>query len=111
MSELNKIDLHLAVDGFTLRINNIDVEIDVHGSCKNKVFWRLLTSTAPYWKIIEGSHKTYVHFEGVLSDNVAKALKALEKIRTLKGKETEKLLKMPLEEMCNKLVLKSFIES
>jgi len=110
MTDLSKIDIHLAIDGFTLRINGLDTDVDVHGPHKNEVFCRLLTSTAPFWKIRQGSHKGYMHLEGNISDLSAKAVKALEKIRTLSKIETEELMQMPLDEMSKKLIIKAFIE-
>lgn len=68
MQELSKlcktarVDLHIAVNGLTLRMNNVVVEVDVHGPHKSQVFWRLLTSTASFKKIVEGHRKQYVQF-------------------------------------------------
>ena len=92
-------------------VDNVDVKVDVHGLNKSRAFWRLLSSTAPFWKIVEGQNKVYIRLEGLTSSDVANALKALARIRTLTRKETEELLKMPLEDMCRKLVLKAFIET
>ena len=111
MSETAKVDLHIIIYGLTLTVNDVDVEVDVHGLNKSRVFWRLLASTAPFWKIVEGQHKAYIHLEGLTSSEVANALKALAGIRTLTRKEAEELLNVPLKEACRKLVLKAFIET
>ena len=111
MSETATLDLQIAVNGLTLRVNNIDVKVDVRGKHKSMVFWRISTSTDPSWKIVEGYHKIYMHFQGSTDEVVAKALKALSKIRTLSKDEREQLLNMSLQEMCKRLILKAFIEN
>ena len=111
MSEPVKVDLRIIMNGLTLMVDNVDVKVDVHGLNKSRAFWRLLSSTAPFWKIVEGQNKVYIRLEGLTSSDIANALKALARIRTLTRKETEELLKMPLEDMCRKLVLKAFIET
>jgi hypothetical protein len=111
MSEKAKIDLQRAVNGLTLRINNLDVEVDVRGKLKSRVFWKLLTSANSNWKIVEGYHKIYMHIQESTDELVAKALKALSKIRTLSKEETKQIINMPLQEMCKRLILKAFIET
>ena len=111
MSEPVEVDLRIIINALTLMVDNVDIKVDVHGLNKSRAFWRLLMSTAPFWKIVEGQNKVYIRLEGSTSSDVANALKALARIRTLTRKETEELLKMPLEDMCRKLVLKAFVET
>ena len=97
---------------------HFDVDISYEGryiprilTNKDKIMLHLLNKLKWRIEFPDGNYldKSMVTFEAVdVEEDVAKALKALIKIRSLTWKEVERMKKLPKGELCRELVLKTF---